>query len=266
MAALKMQEASREVHKFDVGSLAEVSCQAKDAGSEESVLAVLRCIFRVTAIPEKGKEHPHLLKMNKMSDVQPMRRFVGAVPVSAVDILMDRSKKKSGSAEKKTTGVDSSGSFSSVGWASGIEISESETNELLDVLKAGLSVASLLGKKEALGTSCQSRQLLSIWWACRGISCNETRVEIKEVPQRDFQLTDPVCWSAVGFLSSMELKKPSTAVLKDKRKAKIIAASAFIETQSQFESDKDAVAYFEKSAGLERSCNEAVSIRAVKIL
>jgi tetratricopeptide (TPR) repeat protein len=136
-AAAEMELASREVREFDAGALAEAACEARDIGSKESILAVLRCIIQAHALEPVPSSSPISID-----------GFLGTVLVSAVAMCL----------EHEIAEVDGDSN------SSGLDARTSDLkdpNVVLEIMRTGLKALSNTGVLKAFEGQAKADAALS---------------------------------------------------------------------------------------------------------
>lgn len=197
-------DASDTIHDFDVGALAEAACDARDAGSFDAVLAVLRCVLRAGA--SAGESHS-LMKYSKPG-------FFGAVFLSAVHLAGERTGLKN-IFEKGSEGLGEE----EMSTASKI-LSEFDFKEIFELLRDGYGSISRLGINVAFANKAEIESTLQyladVAWNL-GCYCGSKKWLCE---WRDF-------FEQCDFLSS--LRQQSLEVLETRRVCCVMCATASIE-------------------------------------
>lgn len=225
-ATFEMKHASDSIHDFDVGALAEAACEAKDAGSYESVLAVLRCVLRAGALDQSTLERTKSL----MKDSKP--GFYGAIFLSAVHLAVE--KVPSLKEQDGTEGANLPGTADEKeSHFLNISFSESELEDLLGILHDGYNSILRVGTSTAFDDKVELesslRYLADVAWNMGRYA--GTR---KWYPKWH-KLFDVCC-----KLSS--LRHPSPDILETRRVCNVMCATALIEQRNEGLGDESAYA------------------------
>lgn len=202
-AANELKKASEEISSFDPGALAEAACAARDVGSQESVVAALRCILNM---------NPTSLSKKLGSSSNFPKGFYGKVLLSCINIL------RRGEAKNAVNKEDTSDSGSEVVRN---EATETQEDELLSVLKAGLRGIQELGPAQSFDDEKERAQeslsyLVNICW-------NIGRKVGTAMSYAKWEAFFDLCYQFSKFLSS----DPET--LQTKRMSMLMCASANVE-------------------------------------
>jgi tetratricopeptide (TPR) repeat protein len=222
LAAAEMKEASEDIHDFDPGELAEAACEAKDIGSFDSVLAVLRCILRAGSSA-------------KCSSLDSQKRgFYGTVFLSAVHIAIERA---TASKSKDTMGTEDDNnplgrtSMSPKNSSETFWVSETDTEDLLSILRDGCQSLCNVGLNMAFDEHVQPEPSLHY---LSDIAWNTGRDAAKKKWYLSWNGLFDVCCK----LSAMN--EQSLDVLATRRTCNIMCASALIEQRSAGIGDESA--------------------------
>lgn len=229
-AATEMRQASEEIRTFDAGALAEAACEAKDAGSFDSVLAVLTCILRNSACSEKASDIPG---------------FIGTVLVSAVNIVI----RKSQTAEDERTGKG--GEREHQGCIDAFPHSKDEAVEILRLLQDGSASIFRAGLEVAFDEKISSETSLTY---LADIAWNVGRRAGLEKWYELWEGLFEICHD----LSL--LRKKSLPVLQTRRVARLMSATAIIERSSTESTPDMYVRAAEKLADVRSLTTEVHSI------
>lgn len=123
-AAVEMREASEDIRSFDAGALAEAACEAKEAGSLDSVLEVLRCILRNSESAATGTS---------------AKGFIGTVLVSALNIRMPKETPDGANLGSQNSQGEAGGDIDSFPTARG------DAADMLQVLQDGMASVTKAG-------------------------------------------------------------------------------------------------------------------------
>jgi Meiosis protein SPO22/ZIP4 like len=221
-AAVEMERASAEISTFDAGALAEAACEAREVGSVEAVLAVLRCIIR-------GGEGP--CGTTK-------RGFLGTVLVSAVNIVVERAGRRSGT---EMTALDIPASSQQHKQLQqekdalpDVAFLVVEAEELLRILSDGLASISRIGLELAFDDKVKAdpalKFLADVAWNAGRHAGNSRRYEQWA---RFFDVCDRFSL----------LRHETLSVLQTRRIALLLSATA------QIESDNESTQLYEEASG-----------------
>lgn len=206
-AAVEMREASEEVDAFDAGALAEAACEAKDAGSVDSVLAVLRCILRGSASADAG-----------LQTRPPMPGFIGTVLVSAVNIVVEQT---AGGKPAEAGAQDGERSVESM---AGFGCSLEEAVELTSVLRDGYSCISRVGLDAAFDDKIRAEPALGY---LADVAWNAGRRAGLERWFGAWEQASDVCHDF------SRLRQQTVAVLQTRRISRLMSATALLERDGE---------------------------------
>jgi tetratricopeptide (TPR) repeat protein len=204
-AALEMERASEEIHAFDAGALAEAACEAREVGSVEAVLSVLRCILR-------GGEGP---------SGSTKRGFVGTVLVSAVNIVVERANERP---SKQRLASPSPATSQLTNTLPEVSFLFEEAEDLLRILIDGLAGIARVGLDSAFDDKVRAEPALGfladVAWNAGRHAGNERNYEH---------------WSSFfDVCHSLSLLRDGTmSVLQTRRIAMLLSATAQIESDVQ---------------------------------
>lgn len=211
-AAVELRNASADIRSFDPGALAEAACAARDVGSQESVVAALRCILNM--------DTASLSRNLGASSATFPKGFYGKVLLSCVHILLDR--KVSSWTEEED--VLESGSETAKD-----ECIEKQETDLLSVLKAGLIGIQQLGPTQSFDDDkCKIHEsltyLINVCW-------NKGRERGTKMNFLQWEGFFDICYQLSAFLP------PDAAILQTRRMSMLMCASANIENPKSSKED-----------------------------
>lgn len=238
-----MIDASKSVQDFDVGALAEAACDARDVGSFDAVLAVLRCILRTGA----SVDDCH----SSIKDSTP--GFCGAVFLSAIYLVGDRMPLVKSILEDGGTGMDESDA------SKGSTVSESDLKDVQEIFKDGYRSIVHLGNDVAFATEDERDSTLQYVsdaaWNLGGF-CGAKRWHCL---WRDF-------FELSGSLSS--LAQQSREVLETRQVCYVMCATASVEKIEAGLDDASAYAtalgFVEKAKSMQIEITKACGIKPLR--